>query len=429
MFQKPFRFDFILTLLLGFCLLVQLPYETILDTHESSSLILRNFSAILSVLACFCLLTFSLATIFINDYVKIRNVFLCVFLCIVLVLPIFRKMQIRFSHPEIALKVAHDGGVHQTEESARMVLRLENPYAEKFNHTALINVGVPGILVHNPYLPLSFLLPLPIIAITDILGLVYDQRLLYLALFAVTLLVLNRMTKTCREQSGWAVTVAALNPLLIPFLSHGMNEIYLVCFMTLIVWSAVENRTILYCILIALACAIKQFAWLAAPFLIVYAWRAMPRREVKRGILIGCTVWASIMLPFLVTNPGAMIDDTILFNAGRSLANYPLGGTPGLGFTVLPAKLRFVTDLNAYFPCLPFILVFGVPVLIAGIYRLWKFPRLDQALLLASCFSFVVFFFSRLFHTNYLGYLFHLSLLSVVAGCIQDCETSSPESS
>lgn len=305
---------------------------------------------------------------------------------------------------ERPLEYAHDGGVIQTEAAARLLLRGENPYAADYDHTPLAGVAVPGIRVHYPYLPLSFLMPAPLVAAADGAGVLFDQRFIHLALFFLGLWIVPRAFRDPGVREV-ALTLFALNPLVVPFLIVGRNEILVIALLLGSYVLLVRQRWTAALVLLGLASAAKQFAWLAAPFFVVYVAVKAPRRACARALVAGAGVAAALMLPFLLWSPRDFVDDVLLFNAGLTEAPYPLGGTPGYGFAMLPALWGWVDDRFGYFPLFPLVLLAAGPLYAVLLRRLARNPEAGKVLTYAFACSFAVFFFSRVFHTNYLGYL------------------------
>ncbi len=142
-----------------------------------------------------------------------------------------------------------------------------------------------------------------------------------------------------------------------------------------------------------------------APFLLVCAWHAWPRPAVRRGLAVGAAIFAALVLPFFFWGPAAFVDDVYRFNAGLSPDSYPLGGTPGFGFAMLAAALRWAPDRAAYFSLTPYLLATALPLGVLLLARLLRRPAVGQAMLAAFLVSFWIFFFSRVFNNNYFGVL------------------------
>jgi hypothetical protein len=350
-------------------------------------------------------------------YGTLKRTTLAVLGVLIVALPIASRACQRFGGGE-PLRFAHDGGVIQTEESARFLLRGVNPYAADFSSTPLAGVAIPGILRHNPYLPASFLLPAPLIALADAAGVPFDQRLVYLLLWAAGVW-LAPLAFRHRGAGELAQTCFALNPLVVPFLVVGRNDVYVVAFLLFALVALARRHALAFFGCLALACAIKQFAWLVAPFLLVCAWRTWPRPTLRRGLVLGALLFAALVLPFLVWGPADFVDDVYRFNAGLSRDSYPLGGTPGFGFAMLAAVLRWAPDRAAYYDLTPYLLLTALPLTALLLVRLARRPAVAQAMLAAFLVSFWVYFFSRVFNNNYFGVLAFLLQMGALAAAEQ----------
>ena len=331
---------------------------------------------------------------------------------LIVALPMSARAWQRWHSPH-PLQFAHDGGVIQTEESARFLLRGVNPYAADFSSTPLREVAIPGILRHNPYLPASFLLPAPLIALADRLQVPFDQRMVYLLLYAAGVWLAPRAFLH-RGAGELARTCFALNPLVVPYMVVGRNDIYVIAFLLFACVALVRRRALAFFLCLALACAVKQFAWFVAPFLLVCAWNAWPRPALRRGLLAGAGLFALLVMPFLAWNPTAFLDAIYRFNAGLLADSYPVGGTPGFGFAMLAAELGWA-GRGAYLPLTPWLLVTAAPLAVLALLRLRRRPVLADALLASFLVSFWVFFFSRVFNNNYFGVLAFLLQMGALA--------------
>jgi len=308
---------------------------------------------------------------------------------------------------------AHDGGVIQTEEALRFFLGGDNPYQADYRSTPM--AGLPWgpnnpAIIHHPYLPLSFLVHLPGYAIGRALFGAYDTRVLYLLLYAVPFFLIPRWTE--RKESR--LTLAALwglNPFLGPHLIEGRNDVVVLVMLVIAVHLLLSRRLLASALVLGLACSTKQFAVLLLPFYLVHLgagaheWGETLRRGARRALPVLVPI-AIFVLPFILWNPAAFLDDTWAFNVGLSEVSYPLGGTPGYGFANWINVFRLVPSRYHYFP-------FGILQAIVLIPLLWLLLRRQRAeatasALLAHFSLFLLFFlyFSRIFHHNYLGLIF-----------------------
>jgi hypothetical protein len=371
-------------------------------------------SAALGVGAVATMLLFSTALVLApRRYLGFKRVALTVLVLLLVVAPMASRAYLRYATGH-QLAYAHDGGVVQTEESARFLLRGVNPYSADYYSTPLRGVVVPGILHYNPYLPASFLLSAPLIALADAVHVPFDQRVVYLALYAAGIWLIPRAFRN-RGTGELARTIFAFNPLVVTFLVEGRNDIYTIAFLLFAIVALERRRPIAFFAALALACATKQLAWFVAPFLLVCSWRAWPREVWRRGAALGAGLFVVTVLPFFVWNPGAFVNATYKFNAGLVPDSYPLGGTPGFGFAMLAAAFHWAPNRAAYFELTPYVLVTALPLAILLLRRLARRPSTAQALLGAFVVSFWIYFFSRVFHNNYLSVLSFLLQMGLLA--------------
>lgn len=103
-------------------------------------------------------------------------------------------------------------------------------------------------------------------------------------------------------------------------------------------------RPRLSAIALGVACAIKQTAWIAAPFYLVWVWREHGRQEAIRRAVIAVATFLAINLPWIVASPGAWLGSMAL---PISLPLLPDGsGVIGLSLTgVLPLLPSWVYSL------------------------------------------------------------------------------------
>lgn len=103
-------------------------------------------------------------------------------------------------------------------------------------------------------------------------------------------------------------------------------------------------------LLLGAACAVKQTAWLAAPFYLIYVWRTRGRDEALRRASIAVGTFTVINLPWIVASPGAWLSSMLL---PVSLPLLPDGsGVIGLSLTgilpLLPPWAYSLLELAAF---------------------------------------------------------------------------------
>ena len=321
----------------------------------------------------------------------------------------------------------HDGMI-QTEEAAKFFLAAKNPYVENYFGTPLEYWWMPGpneapnpALYHFVYLPLTFIFAAPLLALGQTLLGWFDLRLIFLLLFLVTLVFLPRFTASPARQRA-LVLLFALNPWLVPFLAEGRNDAFVLFWLVLSVALLQVRRPIASVAVMACACATKQMAWFTLPFYTLYLvetyvcpgvqeW-AMLIRRASVPLATFLILFGTLMLPFLLWNPNAFVDDVFRYPAGRSEHPYPIRT---IGFSGIALALGWMPNDTALFPFEWLQLLFGIPALLGLLWFLHKRISISRFWLCCGILTFVLGFFSRAFSDNYLGYLLNLILLGVIA--------------
>ena len=105
-----------------------------------------------------------------------------------------------------------------------------------------------------------------------------------------------------------------------------------------------RDRRWVSALLLGGACAIKQTAWIAAPFYLLWVWRAYGRSEAMRRGVVALGTFLVINLPWIVMSPGAWLSSLLL---PVSLPLLPDGsGVIGLSLTgILPLAPSWVYAL------------------------------------------------------------------------------------
>jgi hypothetical protein len=326
---------------------------------------------------------------------------------------------------------SHDGGVIQTEATIEYLLSGRNPYVENYLNTPMAEWGINEFrtaLHHYPYLPWTFLFSalFKLLAL-GVLGW-YDQRFVYLLLFALTLLLLPGLARTPVARL-LLVMIIGLNPIMGTDLIYGQNDSFVLAWLVLSLWlwslSARGRRGRVWVWAAAaafgLACASKPTAWFLMPFYLLVlaggdpsdAWRH-PAAWIKRA---AATVWpalavpALIIGPYLLWDPAALIDDVWAWSNGASPTAYQIWGW-GASNLVLASGL--VTSRFAYWPFWLPQLLFGLPLLLALLWRQARENSANRALWSYALFLLVFFFVSRFMNENYLGHLLAVMALGAL---------------
>jgi hypothetical protein len=144
------------------------------------------------------------------------------------------------------------------------------------------------------------------------------------------------------------------------------------------------------------ALALKQFALVAVPFLVVmFLVARVPRRTLYQAGAAFAGVFLATVLPFLIADPGALWDDTVAYGANT----YRI---VGYGLAALLLNLGAIDDRFSDYPFLPLALLVWLPI---TAWLLWSQWRARTAWAAAAGFSismFVLLFLSRVFQPSYL---------------------------
>lgn len=330
---------------------------------------------------------------------------------------------------------AHDGGVLQTEATIDFLLQGKNPYHEDYTQTPMATWGHPDFrtaLYHYPYLPWTFVFSAPFYVVGKALGF-YDQRLVYLLLMTVALLLAHRLAHTPRTKLALTAAIG-LNPLMGLDLIFGQNDVFVFCWLllSLVAWQHWAQRQykpqwafITSVLCFGLACASKPTAWFFAPFygfllvadqpaLVKAGWRGW---GVQIGQILRRSGWAwgvfaLLILPYLVWDPFAFYDDVWRWSNGQGETGYQIWGWGASNFIL---ALGWVSSRFAQWPFWRLELVCALPVLLWLLHRQRRHNTLFAACWHYGVFLFVFFYSSRFFNENYLSYILPFWAIGVLA--------------
>ena len=338
---------------------------------------------------------------------------------------------------------AHDGGVIQTETTIEYFLSGRNPYVEDYLQTPLAEWGLSEFrtaLYHYPYLPWTFVFSAPFSLLSQAVIGWYDQRFVYLLLFAITLALAPSLTRQ-RESKLLLVMILGLNPIMGSDVIFGQNDSFVLFWIVLSLWLLVRGReassersasawSMGSAAAFGLACASKPTAWFMAPFyalLLVSPGSASSRTDegskinrpewsrllldlLRRG-WPALAVFLLLLLPYAIWDSSALVDDVWLWSSGRGEHAYQIWGW---GASNLLLALGWVTSRFDYWPFwLPQLLV-GGPLLVLLLKRQWRDNNIAAACSGYGLFLLVFLFLSRFLNENYLGYILALLALGVL---------------
>ncbi|PWH20919.1 MAG: hypothetical protein DDG58_00195 [Ardenticatenia bacterium] len=339
---------------------------------------------------------------------------------------------IALRHISAPAAYAHDGGVIQTEITIHYLLKGINPYVADYRSTPMAEWGTEyrTALDHYPYLPWTFLFSTPFyLASSTTIGW-FDQRFVYLMLFAMTLAFSSHLVRSAERKLSLLI-VLGLNPILASDVIFGQNDSFVLFWIVLgvwlLYWATAHNGNgrnselwrSLSMVAFGLACASKPTAWFLIPFLIGYQWCTLPSHPMdivpRRITRIPTNMWAVVRHlwplaltfivitgPWFVWQPADMIEDVWHWSAGTAETSYQIRGW---GFSNFILALGLVPSRLAYWPFWIVELVIAVPLLAVGLWRLRRNPRLAVALQGYAILLLGFLYGSRFLNENYLGFL------------------------
>ncbi len=351
---------------------------------------------------------------------RVKLVLLSVPIAVMVIVPTVMAVWLR--HVGEPYQYVHDGLI-QSEVAVDFVLEGKNPYAENYLGTAMESwpyqegeLDQNPALFFYPYLPATFILPMPFDLVgTKILGW-FDHRIVYLGLYVGLLGVIQTLARR-----GWGrpamIIGVGLNPLLVPFVIEGRNDIITLTLIAVSFLFLRREHLILASISFALACATKQIAWFLLPAFAMYLGSkgggGFELRRLRGPAGAFTFVLVATVLPWFAASPARFLTSTIGFQSGASQGGYPISGF-GLGTILL--SLGLITGTQASFP---FLVVQMVTALLGSVLT-WKlqarFNSLQTALTTYGFLLFVVAFTSRALHDSHFGFVVCVLTMAALMG-------------
>lgn len=233
---------------------------------------------------------------------------------------------------ELSWRVDNGLGTHAksetvvTEESARAIVRGENPYAVDYSDGPLERFPT-GVDTHVPYLPgnLAFGLGRPLAG--D--GVAGDARIAFAVVFLLATMVALRLSRARSGVQLRAFMCVVVSPLGARYIVGGGNDLPVIGAMLLALVLLERGRPLGSGLAAGLAATVKLTAWPLLPFLAVAARVGRDARAPMQVAAIASIVVVAVALPFLIWDPPAMIEDVVLYPLGLTA-----GGTPASSPTI-----------------------------------------------------------------------------------------------
>lgn len=302
----------------------------------------------------------------------------------------------------------HDGAL-MVEEAARKFLHGMNPYVADYLDTPMFYwpmINNPA-LYHLTYFPFMFLVTTPFVWLFDHLGVVWDQRYLYLPAYIGSLALVPFLIHGAARRLAMTAAIA-LNPQLFPFVVEGRNDFFVLFFLFAGLALLIGERRTASSLAFAAAGAAKLHALLFVPFIAVYLVATRRPRTWRDAVRAMLPTWPAALfllatfVPFLVNDFGAFYDDVVRYNAGGAAWTYPISG---MGFSALLLAIGVIPYRQADFPFAAIEVAVASPIAAWWLVRLWRRPTIGTLLGGYALTLLAFLFFGRYFQGNYLGFI------------------------
>ena len=317
--------------------------------------------------------------------------------------------------PRIGLTMEHDG-LLQIEAAIDRLLRGQPIYGVDWSDTPMARISwtlTPGpnpALHHLAYFPLTVLVGVPFRFVTRALGWPFDYRMVLIGFVVAGLLAIVALP-IAADRRFMVITALFVSPLITLFLWSGRTDIEFLAVLLVSLVLLSRGHPVVAALALGMAVALKPFAVLAVPFLLLVLlirWRTRPSRgELALALAALALPPVVTVLPFLIANPVAFWTDVVLYTSGGVPDAYPI---VGYGFGEFLYAVHLVAHRTDSAP-------FGVVQLLALAPVLWLTARafLRRASLgrwmagYALCLL-AFTFFGRFFNDNYVAVVITLLL-------------------
>lgn len=302
---------------------------------------------------------------------------------------------------------------YQVELAGERLLDGANPYGAGYAGTGLERFysldGTPVTdgrvetvaLDHLAYFPGLPVLGAAWAALPGPLG---DLRVLML-LFALALVPAALLLPGPLELRLGAGALLAANPLMVRSTWFGILDAPVVLALVLAFALALRGRWGWTGVLVALALAQKQYAVAAVPFLALAAWQAGGGAALRRAGIAFAAVLAALLVPFLVWDPRAFVDATVVYGTSAYRV-------VGYGLSGILVDLGLVERDGSY-PFALIALVTWLPTTVVLLVRQRRDPAPWRAALGFALSFLVLAWIARYFQTS--GFVYPLAGLIVAA--------------
>jgi hypothetical protein len=317
--------------------------------------------------------------------------------------------------PRLGLTMEHDG-LLQIESAIDRLLSGQPIYGVDWSGTPMaqlpwdLTAGPNPALHHLAYFPLTVLVGVPFRLVTGALHLPFDYRLVLMAFASLGLLAIMVLPIT-PPRRFMVITAIFVSPLITLYLWSGRTDIEFLAVVVLSLAFMSRGHLVAAALALGVAVALKPFAVLAVPFLLlvlVLRWRVQPsRRDLALSLAALGLAPILTILPFVIANPPAFWTDVVLYTSGGVRDAYPIAG---YGFGEFLYQAHLVAHRSDSLP-------FGVVQLLAVAPVVWVTGRAflhrpSMGRWMAGyALSLLAFtFFARFFNDNYAAVVITLVL-------------------
>src|SRR5438445_640843 len=213
------------------------------------------------------------------------------------------------------------------------------------------------------------------------------------------------------------ITAVYASPMITLYLWSGRTDIQFLAIVLLTLTLLARGHPTLAAGALGIAVALKPFAWMAVPFLLLVLlirWRAQhSRREVVTSLVAQAVTPIATILPFFVANPRGFWTDVVLYTSGGVADAYPIAG---YGFGNLLYTLHIIARRTDTFPFLIFQLAAALPVLWLTARAFLRRPTIGRWMAGYAGVLLAFTFFARFFNDNYAAVVITLFLCVLPLG-------------
>jgi len=257
-------------------------------------------------------------------------------------------------------------------------------------------------LYHFVMMPFYLLFSLPFYFVSNHTIGYFDGRIPLYFLYLSLLIAAFKLIKD-REKKLLFVILLAFNPAMFAYTLEGRSDVFMFAFFFAGLFLLFKKRYSYAGIFIALAFAVKQSIWPILPLYVGYIYfLSKGFQETTKRLATFAITFIILVVPFVLWNPNAFLNSTVLYLSGNTLHSYPISGY-GLG--ALLHQVGVIKDLNASYPFIIWQVIVIAPVLSYLLYLLKKNTNVRTLILTYALLALVYWYLSRYFNNSHMGYL------------------------